>query len=83
MARAVTVRGRLSDPRHIELDEPVNDLTGAVEIVVRSAAEVSSGGVATAGFIGLCADLGGAPSAEDIDEARREMLASFPRDDVG
>ncbi len=31
---------------------------------------------------GLCADLGPAPSAEDIEEARREMLAGFPRDDI-
>ena len=31
---------------------------------------------------GLCRDLGGAPSAEAIAEARREMLAGFPRGDV-
>ena len=31
---------------------------------------------------GLCADLGPAPSAGEIDEARRAMWASFPRDDV-
>jgi hypothetical protein len=31
---------------------------------------------------GLCADLGPAPSAEDIDEIRREMWANFPRDDI-
>lgn len=30
---------------------------------------------------GLLADLGPAPSAEDIDEARREMWGNFPRDD--
>lgn len=30
---------------------------------------------------GMLADLGPAPSAEDIDEARREMWANFPRDD--
>jgi hypothetical protein len=29
---------------------------------------------------GLLAHLGPAPSAEDIDEVRREMLANFPRD---
>ena len=73
----------MGDPRHIELDEPVNDLTGAVEIVVRSAADLPAGVGASSGFIGLCADLGGAPSAEDIDEARREMWPTFPRDDVG
>jgi hypothetical protein len=31
---------------------------------------------------GALADLGPAPSAEDIDEVRREMLRNFPRDDV-
>ncbi|HZF38613.1 MAG TPA: hypothetical protein VE715_07305 [Blastocatellia bacterium] len=30
---------------------------------------------------GLLADLGPAPSTEDIDEARREMWGNFPRDD--
>jgi hypothetical protein len=29
---------------------------------------------------GLWADLGPAPSAEEIDEARREAWANFPRD---
>lgn len=29
---------------------------------------------------GLCADLGPAPSAEEIDEARREAWANFPRE---
>jgi hypothetical protein len=29
---------------------------------------------------GLLAHLGPAPSEEDIDEVRREMLANFPRD---
>ena len=31
---------------------------------------------------GLWADLGPAPSAEEIDEARREAWASFPREDI-
>lgn len=31
---------------------------------------------------GLCADLGPAPSAEDIDAARREAWATFPREDI-
>jgi hypothetical protein len=29
---------------------------------------------------GLCADLGPAPSAEEIDQARREEWANFPRE---
>jgi hypothetical protein len=31
---------------------------------------------------GLCADLGPAPSAEDIHEARCEAWANFPREDL-
>lgn len=32
--------------------------------------------------MGLCADLGINISAEDIDEARREMWGNFPREDI-
>lgn len=31
---------------------------------------------------GLCRDLGQAPSAEEIDQARREAWSDFPRDDI-
>ena len=31
---------------------------------------------------GLCADLGPAPSAEEIHEVRREAWANFPREDI-
>jgi hypothetical protein len=81
MAYAVKVRGRLSDPRHIELDEPVNNLTGTVDVVVQEV-EAAAATAIPRGFIGLCADLGPAPSAEEMDEARREMWAGFPRDDI-
>jgi hypothetical protein len=37
MERAIIVRGRLSGPRRIDLDEPVEEVTGEVEIVVRRA----------------------------------------------
>lgn len=33
-------------------------------------------------FRGILADLGPAPSAEEIDEARREAWRNFPRDDI-
>jgi hypothetical protein len=35
MEKAIVVRGKLSDPLHIELAEPVTELQGEVEIVVR------------------------------------------------
>jgi hypothetical protein len=31
-------------------------------------------------LLGLCADLGRAPSAEEIDEARKGIWAEFPRE---
>ncbi|MCT7949961.1 hypothetical protein NG798_09200 [Ancylothrix sp. C2] len=31
---------------------------------------------------GLCADLGPAPSAEEIEEMRQEAWANFPREDI-
>ena len=31
---------------------------------------------------GVLADLGPAPTAEEIDEARREMWGNFPRNDI-
>lgn len=81
VGHAVKVRGRFSDPRYIELEEPVNDLTGPVDVFVQEA-ERPAATTTARGFIGLCADLGTAPSAEDIDEGRREMWAGFPRADV-
>jgi len=36
MDRAIIVRGNLSDPKHIELDEPVTEVQGPVEVVVRA-----------------------------------------------
>ena len=35
MQRAIIVRGRLSGPRRIDLDESVDEVTGEVEVVVR------------------------------------------------
>lgn len=31
---------------------------------------------------GLCADLGPAPSVEEIDAVRREVWSNFPREDI-
>ena len=43
METAIVVRGNLSDPLHIELDEPVTDLRGPVEVVVRPLPAASAG----------------------------------------
>jgi hypothetical protein len=36
MQRAIAVRGRLINPSTIELDEPVSEFTGDVEVVLRA-----------------------------------------------
>jgi hypothetical protein len=36
MQRAIAVKGRLINPRTVELDEPVSELTGDVEVVLRA-----------------------------------------------
>lgn len=33
-------------------------------------------------MLGILAHLGSAPSAEDIDEVRREVWKNFPREDI-
>jgi hypothetical protein len=42
MERAIVVRGKLADSRHIELDEPVEEISGPVEVVLRPTAEAPS-----------------------------------------
>lgn len=37
---------------------------------------------ASRSLLGLCADLGAAPSADQIDATRQEVWAGFPRDDI-
>ncbi len=43
MERAIVVRGRLADSQHIELDEPVTELEGPVEVVLRAVPHRSEG----------------------------------------
>jgi hypothetical protein len=35
MNRSIKTRGRLSDPQHIELAEPVSEIRGEVEVLIR------------------------------------------------
>jgi hypothetical protein len=72
MAHAVTVRGRLSDPRHIELDQPVDTPRGPVEVVLRPMAEDQKDG---ASIVGLFAD-----EPELMDEVSQDAMAARERD---
>jgi len=71
MERVIVVRGTLSDPLHIELAEPVTELRGEVEVVVRSAP--ASQPQPRQDIFDFIASLPpGTRSKEDIDRQTRE-----------
>ena len=69
MERAIVVRGKLSDPRHIELDEPVTELRGSVEVVVRPVPHEPGGQDV---FALIAHQQPGTRSKDDIDRQIRE-----------
>ncbi len=74
MQRAIIVRGTLADPQHIELDEPVTELHGPVEVVLRTAAPQQ----AFCDVFELIASLSpGSRSKEDIDCQIAEERSSW------
>ena len=76
MERAVVVRGRLADSRHIELDEPVTELDGAVEVVLRPIPTRVEG--EEEDIFDFIAKLPpGTRSKEDIDRQMREERESW------
>ena len=74
MARAITVRGHLSDARHIELDQPVDTPRGPVEVVVRPVAEQKGDG---SSIVGLFAD-----EPELMDEVSDSAMGARERDSL-
>lgn len=67
METAVIVRGRISNSRHIELDEPVSDIEGEVEIVLRRVKSQTTAAVVDI-FELIAASSPGNRSKEDIDQ---------------
>jgi hypothetical protein len=62
-------------------------LVDKVRLIERIAPEIEQGLMVTRrtprqSLWGLCANLGSAPSAADIDQARQEEWANFPREDI-
>mgnify|MGYP001565441987 CR=1 FL=1 len=43
MEKAVVVRGNMTDPRRVDLDEPVDGMNGPVEVVLRPVAHAGPG----------------------------------------
>ena len=77
MERGVVVRGRLHG-RQIDLDEPVDELDGEVEVTVRP---VTGGHPTVADMLALLATFPpGTRTKEDIDRQIAEERASWDRD---
>jgi hypothetical protein len=74
MERAVILKGRVTDDRHIELDESLGELTGPVEVTLRS---VSTAKEEPEDILEFLAKLPpGTRTKEDIDQQIREERAS-------
>jgi len=88
MDRAIVVRGILSDPKHIELEDPVLDVHGQVEVALRPIGDLEAGSpLVLLRTMRALPDL----AAGDVDELERMIDAGrlptrsdglFDRDDV-
>jgi len=76
MASTRIVRGRMADSRHIELDEPIHDVKGPVEVFVRPAPVVPTNDAQDV-FEFIKALPAGKRSKRDIDEQIREDRDSW------
>lgn len=72
MDRAIVVRGILSDPSHIELEQPVSDLHGQVEVTVRPIGDLAVGSP-----LAVLRTMRALPNidADDVDELERMIDA--------
>jgi hypothetical protein len=81
----MTIQERPIDlPRILELTQELS-LLDKVRLIERMMPQIERDLAATSktpkrSLLGICADLGPAPSSDAIDEARRAMWANFPRE---
>jgi len=76
MQRAFVIRGVLTDPRRIDLEEPVHDLQGKVEVTLREvSAEDSESDESIFDFVASLSP--GTRSKEDIDVQIAEERGSW------
>lgn len=76
METALILRGRLSDSRHIELEEPISGLDGEVEVMVRRIPKPER--PAAMDVFDFIANLSpGTRSKEDIDQQMAEERGSW------
>ena len=72
----IIIRGRFEDPRHIELAEPVVDMGGEIEVMLRSTEKQEAG--RRQNIFDVIASLPpGTRSKEDIDAQIAEERASW------
>lgn len=70
---AIIARRKLSDPKHIELAEPVNQIRGEVEVLIRQLPSTPTEDV----FDVIASLAPGSRSKADIDEQIQEERASW------
>jgi len=76
MQRAIVVKGRMVSPTTVELEEPVSEVTGDVEVVLRTIAEdQASQGETVFEFLRRIPP--GMRTKEDIDRQIREERDSW------
>ena len=73
---------RLPSAKRKKLDEIVRAMEESPPAAVPATAGQPATTVALRPVRGLLRDLGSAPSDDTIDDARRELWAGFPRDDI-
>lgn len=73
MGRSIVTCGRVSDPRHIELAEPVGEIRGEVEVLIRELPKAGAEDV----FDVIASLAAGSRSKADIDQQIHEERASW------
>jgi hypothetical protein len=71
---------RLPVAKRKKLEEMVRSLEEGQPTAISAAAPDASPSVVPRPVRGLLRDLGSAPSGDDVDQARRELWAGFPRE---
>jgi len=73
MSRSIIARGKFSDPRHIELAEPVREIRGEVEVSIRQLPKTGAQDV----FDVIAEFAPGSRSKADIDRQIHEERGSW------
>lgn len=77
MQNVVLIKGRLTGPRSVELDEPVTDMTGEVEVILRPYQGADAKKQSVSAFLSSLPP--GTRSREQIDQQLREERGEWER----